>query len=101
MPGGESRVTMVRGVYPPFFSIIIIRGDYMYGLVLIAHGSRRHASNKDIYFLCAGRHVVEDIPAIVAQVAAKYETVTINITGHVGAAEAMTGLILEAAICRA
>lgn len=121
----------------------------MHGLVLIAHGSRRQASNTQImelgaslqdsvkdhfqvvetgfleiaspsvaeaiescidngatyitvvpYFLSAGRHVAEDIPAIVAQVARKHETVTINITEHVGAAEAMPGLILEAAICR-
>ena len=121
----------------------------MHGLVLIAHGSRRQASNTEImelgaslqdavtdhfqvvetgfleiaspsvaeaiescidngatditvvpYFLSAGRHVVEDIPAIVAQVARKHEAVTINITEHVGAAETMPGLILEAAICR-
>jgi len=46
------------------------------------------------YFLSAGRHVAEDIPAEVAKVAVPVG-VTVRIAPYVGESEAMAGLLLE------
>ena len=118
----------------------------MQALVLIAHGSRRHASNEEVknvasrlqhastdcfqlietgfleiakpsipeaiesciaagatsvvlvpYFLAAGRHVAEDIPRIVQQVAQQHHDVAIHITEHIGMSDSMSRLILDSA----
>ena len=118
----------------------------MQALVLIAHGSRREASNQEVkdlvsrlqgaadsgfelieagflelaepsipdaieaaiasgatsvvvvpYFLAAGRHVVEDIPRLVEPVAQRYAHVSVQISEHIGVAEAMLHLILDSA----
>ena len=53
----------------------------------------------DPYFLSAGRHVAEDIPAIVEPVVQKYKAITIHIMEHVGASDSMADLILESASC--
>jgi len=45
------------------------------------------------YFLSAGRHVVEDIPAEVGKVAVP-EGVSIHITPYLGSSESMAGLLL-------
>jgi sirohydrochlorin ferrochelatase len=45
------------------------------------------------YFLAAGRHVTEDIPAIVADASEKYPGVSISLTRHIGASEGMLKLI--------
>lgn len=46
------------------------------------------------YFLAAGRHVIEDIPAEVAPIEQKYRDVIIRITPHLGASDFMSGAIL-------
>jgi sirohydrochlorin ferrochelatase len=118
----------------------------MKSLLIVAHGSRREASNEEIrqlaarigdqghrafdsvrcafleivppsipngirqciadgatevtvvpYFLAAGRHVVTDIPKEVAQVAAEHPAVSIRITPYLGAAAAISEMILELA----
>ncbi len=115
-------------------------------LLLVAHGSRREASNDEIrrltaalrarageefhsvhcaflelaepsipdgieacirggaeevvvvpYFLSAGRHVAEDIPAEVAKKQQEYPAVPIRIVTYLGAAEAVPDLLLDAA----
>ncbi len=45
------------------------------------------------YFLAAGRHVIHDIPAEVAPVAARYPAVTIQSASHLGAAPQLIELI--------
>ena len=118
----------------------------MQALVLIAHGSRRQASNEEVeqlasrlrdvasdrypiiatgflelasptipeaiesciaagatkvvvvpYFLAAGRHVVEDIPAFVDPVAEQHPHVQIRIADHIGLSDAMINVILDSA----
>ncbi len=49
------------------------------------------------YFLAAGTHVVEDIPDAVAAFRAGHPEVTVRITGHLGASEALPGAILAVA----
>jgi len=116
------------------------------GLLLVAHGSRRDASNEEIrsltralaqqsagrygavecafleladpsipdglcaliergirriilvpYFLSAGRHVAQDIPAEVARVLERYPQAEIRIAPYVGLAAGIPGLILRQA----
>lgn len=45
------------------------------------------------YFLSAGRHVAEDIPAIVADARARHPGLEIEITGHFGAEEQVPELL--------
>jgi len=114
----------------------------MKSLLIVAHGSRRQASNDEVrelsrrltelehefdlvecaflelaepsipagleqcierganevvvmpYFLAAGRHVIEDIPAEIAPIETKYREVAIRITPHLGASHYMSGAIL-------
>lgn len=47
------------------------------------------------YFLSAGRHVASDIPAEVAAVASRYPDVEVVIAPYLGAAGAMSDLILQ------
>lgn len=47
------------------------------------------------YFLAAGRHVADDIPAIVAAARARHPGVTIEITGHFGAQERVLKLLAD------
>ncbi|KEZ77485.1 sirohydrochlorin chelatase [Salinisphaera hydrothermalis] len=49
------------------------------------------------YFLAAGRHVAEDIPAEVEQTRTMHPNVTIEIAPYLGTSEAMPGLLLETA----
>jgi sirohydrochlorin ferrochelatase len=49
------------------------------------------------YFLSAGRHVAEDIPAEVAKKQQEYPAVPIRIVAYLGAAEAVPDLLLDAA----
>ena len=118
----------------------------MRSLILVAHGSRREASNEEIrrltgaltekagsrfdlvscaflelvdpsipegieqavrhgaseivilpYFLSAGRHVAEDIPAAVAAKRQEYPKVTISIAPYLGLAAGIPDLLLTAA----
>ena len=118
----------------------------MRSLILVAHGSRREASNEEIrrltgtltekagsrfdlvscaflglvdpsipegseqavrhgaseivilpYFLSAGRHVAEDIPAAVAAKRRQYPKVTISIAPYLGLAAGIPDLLLTAA----
>jgi sirohydrochlorin ferrochelatase len=47
------------------------------------------------YFLSAGRHVSEDIPALVAQARAQFPDVAIHIQPHLGAQRQLAALIAE------
>jgi len=116
----------------------------MQALLLVAHGSRRMASNEEVqgvaqqvaalagarfayvrsaflelttpsipegiadcvaqgattivvmpYFLAAGRHVVQDVPALVQESRLKYPQVAIRLSAYLGAAPRMPELILE------
>ncbi|MEA3412540.1 MAG: CbiX/SirB N-terminal domain-containing protein [Pseudomonadota bacterium] len=116
-------------------------------LLLVAHGSRREASNREVrkltdrvreraagrfdpvdcaflefadpdipsgietcisagatqvtvvpYFLSAGRHVAQDIPAAVAGVRRRYPEVDIVVTPHLGAADAIADQLLALAV---
>ena len=49
------------------------------------------------YFLSAGRHVVEDVPADVDSVKEKYPDVKINIAPYLGESSKLLGVILEMA----
>jgi sirohydrochlorin ferrochelatase len=115
----------------------------MKSLILIAHGSRREASNEEVrglarclaaragegfdqvfcaflelaepsipegieravgagarqvtllpYFLCAGRHVAEDIPSLVDRKRREHPRVDIRLTPHLGAAPAIAEVLL-------
>ena len=115
----------------------------MKALVVVAHGSRREASNEEVrllaenlskcadgvfervipaflelaepsipdgieqaildgadevlvfpYFLTAGRHVAEDIPAEVEKVKTRYPNSKVSIASYLGAVEGVTDLIL-------
>lgn len=119
----------------------------MKALVLVAHGSRRNASNDEVralskelseslegafdfvnagflelaepsipdaildsikegaqdvvvlpYFLSAGRHVVEDVPAEVDKVREVRPDVNIDIRNHVGGMPGLVSLLCEAAL---
>jgi len=121
----------------------------MKSLLLVAHGSRRAASNDEVreltqrlaeqagdeygfidcgflelaepsipdgiqrcidagarqvvvlpYFLSAGRHVSEDIPAEVKIKQDEYPDIQICISGYLGAADGITGMLLNAARTR-
>lgn len=52
------------------------------------------------YFLAAGRHVVEDIPAEIAPVQEKYPDVSVRITPHLGMATDLPALIAASALQR-
>lgn len=118
----------------------------MKSLILVAHGSRREASNQEIreltrtlaskagdafdqiscaflelaepsipdgieqavgaganevvvlpYFLSAGRHVAEDIPALVSGKREEYPQVDIRIAPYLGKADAVTDVLLAVA----
>lgn len=49
------------------------------------------------YFLAGGRHVVEDIPGIVAKVAKHHPEVRIRIAPHIGVSPVMPDLVLATA----
>ncbi|MGV6817219.1 MAG: sirohydrochlorin chelatase [Thiotrichales bacterium] len=49
------------------------------------------------YFLSAGRHVVEDIPADLTKAQARHPEINLTIKPHLGSADIMTRLVLEAA----
>jgi sirohydrochlorin ferrochelatase len=49
------------------------------------------------YFLSAGRHVVEDVPAKVDKARANNKNISITITSHIGGFAKMKDLIWEAA----
>lgn len=49
------------------------------------------------YFLSAGRHVVEDIPEDLSKAQAKHPTINLTIKPHLGSADIMTRMVLEAA----
>lgn len=116
----------------------------MRSLIIIAHGSRREASNEEIralstavsacldgryercrcaflelaepdigsaineevaagarevvcfpYFLSAGRHVAEDIPAIIEAARREHPQVRVSLERYLGAQRAMAGLIAD------
>lgn len=120
----------------------------MKALLLVAHGSRREASNNEVrelakrfavqageqfgdvrsaflelaepsipdgigecvkagadevivlpYFLSAGRHVAEDIPAEIDKKRAELPNVKIRMVSYVGALKGMTDMLLDAAQC--
>ena len=50
------------------------------------------------YFLAAGRHVVEDIPAEVDPVINKYPHVNVRIASHLGHSHALPDIIIETAL---
>ena len=49
------------------------------------------------YFLAAGRHVVEDIPAEVSPVKEKYPEVDVRIASHLGHSNALPDIIIDTA----
>lgn len=49
------------------------------------------------YFLNSGRHVVEDVPAIVEQTRQHYPQVDIKIAQHLGASDLMLDLLVSTA----
>ena len=49
------------------------------------------------YFLAAGRHVVEDIPAEIAPVVNRYPDITVQIAPHLGFSTRLPDIILEIA----
>ena len=118
----------------------------MKSLLLVAHGSRRHASNDEVknlverlrehavgrytsighaflelaepsipdgidalvkqgcdeivvlpYFLSAGTHVADDIPAIIEDKKAQYPNIPIQVAPHIGSSRHMLDLLLNAA----
>jgi sirohydrochlorin ferrochelatase len=118
----------------------------MHSLLIIAHGSRRAASNDEVrtlaaavraqagaayeqvetaflelaepsipdglaalaaqgatdivafpYFLAAGTHVAQDIPAAIAEFSAAHPQVRVRLTAHLGASAALPGAILSVA----
>ena len=50
------------------------------------------------YFLAAGTHVAQDIPAAVAAFAQAHPGVRVRLTPHLGAADALPGAILAVAL---
>lgn len=53
------------------------------------------------YFLAAGRHVLEDIPAIIRAARARHSGLDIQMTGHFGAQEGVLDLLCAMAVDRA
>lgn len=49
------------------------------------------------YFLAAGRHVQEDIPAIIADKQSEHPEAAIRLTAHLGTASALPALLLNLA----
>jgi sirohydrochlorin ferrochelatase len=47
------------------------------------------------YFLCAGHHVMRDIPVEVKPLQKKYPHIPFHMTGHVGSSDLMTQLLCE------
>ena len=47
------------------------------------------------YFLNSGRHVTEDIPAVIASIKPLYPDITITVTDHLGASGAMADLVMQ------
>lgn len=47
------------------------------------------------YFLCAGNHVVRDIPSEVKPLQEKYPHIPFNMTAHVGSSDLITHLLCE------
>jgi sirohydrochlorin ferrochelatase len=50
------------------------------------------------YFLAAGRHVVEDIPAEVEPVKNKYPNINVRIASHLGYSDALPDIIIDTAL---
>ncbi len=50
------------------------------------------------YFLNSGRHVTEDIPAILDEVRPRHPEVCIVLSQHIGASPAMPALVLQTAV---
>ena len=59
----------------------------------IAHGATEVVVMP--YFLSAGRHVVEDVPALVLAKQAEHPTVNIRFAAYLGASHVMPDLILQ------
>ena len=60
-----------------------------------------HGANEVIvfpYFLNSGRHVTEDIPAILDDTRAQHPDVCIVLSQHIGASPAMPALVLQTAL---
>ncbi len=51
------------------------------------------------YFLAAGRHVVEDIPAEIAKAKAQLPQLEVRLAQHIGASSMVDALISDAARC--
>lgn len=49
------------------------------------------------YFLSAGRHVAEDVPAEIEQAESRHPELSVRLLPHIGALEKMPQLILESA----
>lgn len=49
------------------------------------------------YFLAAGTHVAQDIPAAIAEFSAAHPGVTVRLTPHLGASATLPGTILSVA----
>ena len=49
------------------------------------------------YFLNSGRHVVEDVPAIIASMAKAHPETAISLAPHVGASSLMVDLLIDSA----
>jgi sirohydrochlorin ferrochelatase len=47
------------------------------------------------YFLASGRHVSENIPAILAEISKKHPRITIHLAPHFGALPGIAALIME------
>ncbi|NNC23686.1 CbiX/SirB N-terminal domain-containing protein [Salinisphaera sp. USBA-960] len=60
---------------------------------LIAHGAEQIAVLP--YFLAAGRHVTEDIPAEVSAKSAEHPAIAIELLPYIGTAEAMPQLLAD------
>lgn len=50
------------------------------------------------YFLAAGRHVVDDIPAEVEPIKNKYPEIKIRIASHLGHSDALPDIIIDTAL---
>ena len=50
------------------------------------------------YFLAAGRHVVEDIPAEIAPILARYPDANVTVAPHLGLAAMLPEIILNTAL---
>ena len=87
----ESGFTLVDCAFLELAQPDIVSG----GESLIARG----ASELTVvpYFLVAGRHVVTDVPEEVEKLRMANPGVSIHITEHLGASDAMVGLILQRA----